>query len=274
MLFKSFKNLTLFFILMSPFSVVATELKVEPDSAVHPGKYYNKLREWTELWKDPNAKLNPLVDSNQMKIQSIQTINDKTYVGLLAKTLINAKLADVLTVLQKIENYKMIYPGLDGIGFTQAQDDSFDIHWKFSGPLGTHTVYDTTQKITKLSPSKALLVYHLKNSKDVLETDGLVFLEENNGKVEYVSVDFFNAKWGMAATFFEETIWKTSFDNTQKATLAIKTEAEKISNPGETVSPKVIVSFIGLVDRAKQKTFENLASEIFSTDKNEKHHNQ
>ena len=257
-----------------PHQAAATELKAESESSIHSGKYFQTIQEWTERWKNPGSDLKPSLNPNEMIIQSIRTIGDKTYIGLLAKTLINAKLADVLSVLQNIDQYKKIYPGLDEISFVPAQNDQFDIHWKFSGPMGTHTVYNTIQKITKLGAFKAFLIYHLKNSKDVLETDGFVFLQETNGKTEYVSVDFFNAKWGLAATFFEETIWKTSFDNTQKATLAIKNEAEKISKPGEAATQKVSVNFIGLADRAKQKTFENLAAEIFSADKHETPHNQ
>jgi hypothetical protein len=266
--------LILSFLLISHQSAFALEKKAEPTNSIHPGIYADKIRELSDRWIKPETDLNHSLPLSEMKIQSIKTTGDKTYVGILAKALIKAKLENVLSVLKNIDAYKKIYPGLDEISFVGGQDDKTDIHWKFSGPMGTHTVYNTIQRVIEVTPNKALLVYRLKDSKDVRETDGFIFLQESNGLTKYLSVDFFNANWGLAGTFFEDTIWKTSFDNTQKASLAIKSEAEKLSNPKETEAQKVSVSFIGLDDRAKQKTFENLASEIFSGDKHEQPHNQ
>ncbi len=229
-----------------------------------PGKYATKIAEYKKTWMLLATELNVPEGTDELKIQTINTPEDSTYVGVMAKTTFSAKLSIVLKVLRDIASYKNAYLGLDEVSFENIVPNSFDIHWKFSGPMGTHTVYETTQTVSEITKTKGILTYNLKKSEDVLDANGFIFLQEKDGATKYLSVDFFNAKWGMAGTFFKNKIWETTFENTKKTTLTMKTEAEKTNGKS---SGKVSENFVGLDEREKQKTFESLEADIFDAGK-------
>jgi hypothetical protein len=267
------KNLVfLGFLLIFTLIANASE-KVDPWDHAKKSHYSKKIEELYSRWSEPERNLNVTENSSQLDLQSIRTDGDKTYVGILAKTLVKSTINDVIKVLRDVGAYQKIYPDLDEVSFKVDPPNDYEIHWKFSGPMGTHTIYDTIQSVERLGPSKAALIYQLKKSDDVLETDGFIFLQEAVGTTKYLSVDFFNAKWGVAGTFFKDKIWETTFDNTKKATLAIKTLAEKLNRTSEP-DEKVSVNYFGLDDREKQKTFEVRANEFFDTNKSDPTRNQ
>lgn len=257
--------LVLMFLLGS--ALLADEKPQLSSEQLKPGRYVKKIEEFEHHWAQPEVRLNVSEKESDLNLQSIKTPDDSTYVGILAKTQVKSKLVDLLNVLKDVSVYTSIYPGLDEIKFTNPKANEYQIHWKFSGPMGSHIVYDTIQNIVEINPRKATLTYHLQKSDDVLETDGFIFLEEVGPTVKYLSVDFFNAKWGIAGTFFKNKIWGSTYENTEKATLAIKSKAEMLTGPNAKSFEKVSVNYFGLDDREKQKTFENLESDIFDVGK-------
>jgi hypothetical protein len=218
----------IFFALLVILTVQANAFdKAGPWSEAKDGHYTKKIAELYDQWSRSQNNLNVTEKSDHLSLEGIRTEGDKTYVGILAKTFVKSSINDLIKVLQEIGAYQKIYPDLDEVSFKADPSNDFEIHWAFSGPMGTHTIYDTVQRVQRVGPSRGALIYQLKKSDDVIETDGLIFLQESGKNSKYLSVDFFNAKWGIAGSFFKNKIWETTFDNTQKATLAIKSRSKR-----------------------------------------------
>jgi hypothetical protein len=273
------RKLSLFIFIVSVIQPLQNESLFASDQVsrwpnLKEGRYTEKIETLLNRWKSSKVHIHVSEKQNQLLLQTIPTLKDSTYLGIMAKTTIGSKLANVVKILIDVGGYKSIYPDLDEVSFKKVEAADFEIHWKFSGPMGSHTVYDTLQRVSEFDKSKGDLVYQLKKSDDVLDSDGFILLEEKDGLTKYISVDFFNAKWGIAGSLFKGKIWETTFDSTKKATLAIKSQAEKIQNSNDSHPEKVLVNYVGLDDREKQKTFENLEPEIFDEGKDSQQHSQ
>ncbi len=227
------------------------------------GRYSLALEKLFDKWSVDRSRLHFDSKISEVKLSAIPSPDDGTYVGIEAVTSISASLDQTIKVLSDIKNYKAIYPDLELIEEIQSQNIDHVIHWKFGGPLGTHTVYDTVQRIRQIGKDKAALIYRLSKSEEVLDADGVIFLEEHEGITKYLSIDFFNAKWGIAGTLFKNKIWSTACENTGKATVNIRGAAESSKKITGHDSEKVLVNCGAMENRKTQEGFEKLSANIF-----------
>ncbi len=224
------------------------------------GKYTKLMQTTYDHWLTSAQKIkNPL--GNELLLSVVPTEGNKTYIGIIGQMTIQSSLQEVLQVLRKVDEYQKIYVDLEKVTLTNTAGADQCIDWNFKGPMGTHTQYQTVQRIDSLN-KKAALIYQLKKSAEVLENDGFILLEETALGVHFFSVDFLNAKWGFFGKMFKNQIWNTTCENTVKALTAIKKLAED-------KNPKKIKSEIGkdfdcgkIKNRKEQKSFENLVVEI------------
>jgi hypothetical protein len=260
------KNLILIFILVL---VCETTLAFEHDGLwkfTKSGKYSVEAAKFYEIWVTGKKHLKGEYFPTEINMTGIQTPGDDTYVGIMAKTQISADLPHMLAILKNIKEYVSIYPDLDKVDLLKNEVSKIftdqQIYWKFSGPLGTHTIYETIQRVIKIDDKRAALIYQLTKSDDVLDSDGFVFLEEDaKGKTKYLSVDFFNAKWGIAGTFFKDKIWSTTCENTSKATKALMQKAQISQLPGASAE-KVLMKCPDMANRKTLEAFEKISSNI------------
>jgi hypothetical protein len=230
----------------------------EPQKDIKVGRYTQPLQALTQRWLKGDS-LKAALPMKSIFLQAIPTEGDENYVGVMVRFTGQGKIADLEKTFSDIQAYPQFYPDLEKIEANPPRGADQSIHWRFNGPFFSHVEYRTRQKITKIGANKLLISYNLTGGdQDILESDGLVFVEAVGDKLNYFSIDFFNAKWGKLAFLYKNKIWQTSCANTLKTTQEIF-KASGIAYSSS--SPDRANCSASL--RQKAATFEKLSNDVF-----------
>ncbi|MGZ3698944.1 MAG: hypothetical protein ACXWP5_12495, partial [Bdellovibrionota bacterium] len=116
----------------------------------------------------------------------------------------------ILALLRDESQFAEIYPELYRAAIPHRDPTSDVVDWIYRGPMGIKTRYTTRQEAKMVTPERGFFLYSLEDSPDVLVASGAILVERQGEITRFISIDFFNAKWGFLAKLFRERLWVDS----------------------------------------------------------------
>lgn len=158
---------------------------------------------------------------------------DKLYIGLWHGLIINAPLKDTVTVLDDFGKYAEVFDGIaDTKIIKKLAPDRWLIEFEDKSPVFfmSNVHYQMEYQLISIASGK-IYKYHLSNlypQKNIVNSDGLIFLKEENGKTKFYELDFFKANWGVLGNLAGPNIWKDSVKELAVSDLELKYKAENL----------------------------------------------
>ncbi len=168
--------------------------------------------------------------------QCIDTEGAPLLMGFEQQVVIEAPMEAVSAVIERMERYPELFSGLAEVQVERQSASHWSTRWEQRIPLlfVPNIHYQMEYVIGSPIPGKRLFRYQLKASGDLKSSDGAVLLETlGTGRTLYSEWDFYEADWGIAATFGRGWLWRRNAEGVVLSTLAIKAKSEK---PGLTES--------------------------------------
>lgn len=157
--------------------------------------------------------------------------DDKYYIGVLHGLVINESLKQVAGILEDFSSYPQVFQGVVDAQVVKKRDESnLVVQFEDKAPVFflPNTRYQMFYSIEKLG-NKKIYKYHLSNllkQNDILYSDGLILLKEENGKTFFYELDFFKARWGLAEKVASSKIWPETVGELVLSDFELKVKSE------------------------------------------------
>ena len=171
---------------------------------------------------------------NFIALKCYTNSEDKYYIGLLHGLIIDNPLKAVVEILDDFGNYAHVFHGVALSRIEKKIDENnLIVHFEDKAPVFflPNTSYQMFYSIEK-KDNQQLYKYHLSNllkQNDIVFSDGIIFLNEHNGKTYFYEMDFFKAHWGVAEKLAGSKIWSGAIEELLLSDLELKIKVENKS---------------------------------------------
>ena len=179
-------------------------------------------------------------NSNIIPLKCFSSLNDKYYIGLFHGLVINESVKNVANILEDFSNYPQIFHTVVESNISKKiNENNLIVQFEDKAPAFflPNTKYEMFYSIERIA-DKRLYKYHLSSQlkqNDIIFSDGLIFLNEVQGKTYFYELDFFKADWGLVEKMASAKIWPESVHELVWSDYELKLKAENHS-----LSPKEI----------------------------------
>lgn len=190
-----------------------------------------QLSKYAEKISNPNDKIS---------LKCLETQEGQYYIGLAHSLTINSPAKEVASIIETFNQYPVVFEGIEDAKIMKKMDlENIIVEFENKSPAFfiPNIRYQMEYKIIPTHTGK-IYKYHLSNllpQKDILFSDGVMFLEEKNGVTRFYEIDFFNANWGLAEKIAGSRIWHDSIKELVISDFELKLKAENLNM---TVSEK------------------------------------
>lgn len=200
-------------------------------------QYTPKVVDMIKNWKEKDMSGLP-EDNSQVGLECFKTGDVKYYIGVRQKMLVNSKFQELEKVLDDIDGYKEIMPDLKVTKILHKDKNLLTTQWEQIVPVFfiSNVRYEVFYLLHSPKPGLKFYRYKLKESKDLIVSDGMIAIEDlGNGKTLFTEYDFWDAHWGALTTFAPGSIWKDSVKGIYLSDLGLKFKAEHPDWDGDKV---------------------------------------
>jgi hypothetical protein len=186
----------------------------------------------------------PSDPTGNIQLTCLETNEQKLYIGLWHSLKINSPLKDAALVLEDFEKYPEVFEGIINSKVIKTTDSKkWLVEFENKSPVFflPNIRYQMEYKMLSVKSGK-LYKYHLSNlypQSNITNSDGLIFLKEENGVTKFYELDFFNANWGIAGKLAGSNIWSDSINELAVSDLELKLRAENFKISSEEKKEKV-----------------------------------
>ena len=202
--------------------------------------YSSQIDELSESQISELIVKNPSRRDQKITLTCLASDSFKYYIGLWHSLAINAPLKQVAEVLDNFNHYSEVFEGIkDAKIIKKNGPENMIVEFENKAPVFfvPNIHYQMEYEIFPLK-KKIIYKYHLSSlfkQKNILFSDGLMFLEEVNGVTMFYELDFFNANWGLVEKMAGPSIWHDSIKELVVSDFELKIKAE---NPKNSTSEK------------------------------------
>lgn len=185
--------------------------------------------EWlVKVLRDWPAARSVADSASPIDLTCIGTPNEDRYVGMLQRATINAHISAVESVLDDVQHYKDLFPGLVDVRVVPGSRDGkrFATVWEQRVPVPflPNVTYELSHVVDKSNPGLVVYRYKLRRGDKMLASDGMVVLEAVGPRTtRFTEYDFFNAEWGPLPA---SVVWRESLRGAFLSDMAVKLKAE------------------------------------------------
>jgi hypothetical protein len=196
------------------------------------GPQYQAILTAIKEWPKRRLPLAATGSSAQsVKLVAYSTPGREHAIGIGQSMRVAAPLEAVRKVMEDFDHYKDLFFDFKDVHLEERDGNRVVTYWEQSIPIPfvPNTKYSTWFYILDGGPDRAVYRYQLKSSNSLLYSDGLMVLERDGpGSTLYTEYDFFDASWGIAASFAPARIWRDSLKGIYDSDIAIKLRAEHL----------------------------------------------
>jgi len=201
-----------------------------------PSAYGGWIRKVISQWPALNRPFKLPGDLNLRSSIELQCLlNEKNYhfIGVAQRMWIEAPLKGVQKWIDDVDRYQQIFPGYKNIHLTLKEPAHWITFWEqivpvfFISNVKYEMHYWLYPETVTADTHLRIYLYGLKSSKTLKSSDGVIVLESVDAQhTLYTEYDFFDADWGLAASFGGDKVWKESVEGVALSDLAFKVAAE------------------------------------------------
>jgi hypothetical protein len=169
---------------------------------------------------------------DKISLVCLNTNEGKNSIGLWHNLNINAPIKEVEAILLNFNDYSQIFDAIEKAKIIKKTGtDNFLVEFENKSPffLIPNIHYQMEYIISDVLKGK-FFRYHLSElypQKNIIFSDGLIYLEEVNGVTRFYELDFFKANWGILETFASSKIWSDSIKELVISDFELKIKSEK-----------------------------------------------
>jgi hypothetical protein len=203
-------------------------------SLVSAGTFTGIIDNLSEKEMTALSSTSPTV-SNKISLICLDINEDKNYVGLWHSLNINAPVKEVISILLNFNDYAQIFDGIEKAKIIKKIGaDDFLVEFENKSPffLIPNIHYQMEYKISAMH-NGTFFRYHLSKNypqKNIVFSDGLIYLQEVDGVTKFYELDFFKANWGVLETLASAKIWPDSVRELVISDFELKIKSEKKGN--------------------------------------------
>ena len=174
----------------------------------------------------------PTASSNPVEIICLAKPGELNAIGAGQRMRIEAPLAAVEAVVDAIDQYQSLFPGYKQVRVESRNGNRWLTFWEQIVPIFfvPNVKYEMDYLLSKPSPTRKIYRYQLHQKNTLKYSDGAIVLEAlGPSATQYTEFDFFDADWGIAASFGGDRIWSDSIESLYLSDLGIKLKAENPS---------------------------------------------
>jgi hypothetical protein len=170
---------------------------------------------------------------DNISLACLETTDSKNYIGLWHNLTIKAPLKDVANILENFNNYPDFFEGIENSKLIKKIDQfNYLVEFENKSPVFfiPNIQYQMEYKISDLKNGK-FFRYHLSSlypQKNIIFSDGVIYLTEVNGVTKFYELDFFKADWGIAEKLASTKIWPDSIKELVISDFELKIKAENL----------------------------------------------
>ena len=169
-----------------------------------------------------------------IRLGCFETQGEPLFMGMVQELEIEAPIERVSQVLERVDQYAELFQGYAEIKVVSKKDNLWRTHWeqRIPIPFVRNIRYDLDYLLSDPVPALKLFRYQLIESTRLKASDGAILLRKiGPNTTQYNEWDFYDADWGIAASFGRDRLWREGLEGAALSDLAIKLKAE---NPAMT----------------------------------------
>jgi hypothetical protein len=180
-----------------------------------------------------SSKFSGLTD--KISLVCLDTDEGKNSIGLWHSLNINAPVKEVISILLNFNDYSQIFDGIEKAKIIkQTGTEEFMVEFENKSPffLIPNIHYQMEYKISSVKRG-TFFRYHLSKNypqKNIVFSNGLIYLQEEDGVTKFYELDFFKANWGILETLAGSKIWPDSIKELVISDFELKIKSEKKGN--------------------------------------------
>jgi hypothetical protein len=193
------------------------------------GPQYQSILTAIKDWPKRRLGLATGPSSASVKLVAYETPGREHAIGIGQFMRVAAPLETVRQVMEDFDHYKDLFFDFKDVHLEERDGNRVVTFWEQSIPIPfvPNTKYATWFYILDGGADRVFYRYQLKSSNSLTYSDGLMVLERDGPQATiYTEYDFFDASWGIAATFAPARIWRDSLKGIYDSDIAIKLRAE------------------------------------------------
>ncbi len=227
----------------------AGQLSIGNDLGGVRSPYTEVLRKWS---MDATVLSSQMSNrTSEFKISCYKTDSNPLYIGLKQEFRIEAPVDRVRELLDGFNHYTELFPDYKEIKVVERSANRLTVDWEqiIPIPFVSNIRYRMLYEFGRSKPGTWIFRYQLKESKDLIFNDGIIYLEASGkDQTQYLGYDFMDAHWGIAKTFAPGKIWKDSVEGIVISDLIVKLKSEnptlsykEVQQQAKKKSPKELV---------------------------------
>ena len=208
----------------------STKLKypIDHNSGGVQGPYRASLLELIKNWPKDAIEFDTK-KPDAVKLVPYETKDHPLAIGVGQVMLVKSPLSEVKKIMEDFEHYKDLFFTFKDVRILERDANRVATEWEQSIPLPfiPNTKYSTWFYIDDRSKERVFYRYELKESSDLIYSEGVMVLDRVDDQItRYSEFDFFDAKWGIGAAAGPTRIWSDSMRDIYLSDIAIRMKAE------------------------------------------------
>ncbi len=167
---------------------------------------------------------------NDGSIRCFQTPGNDTYIGVEREYIIHAPYENVVSELDRFENYGQLFPEMKKVEVSEKNNDWVKVNFEQKAPLFFVPNTKYALKYQQITCGKDCKIYRFKlqNGNNLKFSDGFMMVtKKDDSSTTFLGLDFFDADWGILKSISKDQIWTQSLRGFIRSDYSVKFKTEK-----------------------------------------------